>query len=388
LSTQLDNDADPFELPIATSADEVRQEIADEFSDNVPGFALLPTSPLTHLVGALAAVSAESRDALQARIRTELMSLIGTLFRLPRSDGAPASSTITVTALDTLGHTIEGPVPVSLGDVQMETTTDVVIPVGQTSATVPVVTVDWSSAANGATATVATPVTLDTAADWLAEASPVVLDAPLAGGADPENDTAYMVRLIEELSILSPSPILPRSYAVLARRHPSVVYAWCRRTYNGATGTDGVPHHVTVWVAGADGRSPGTTAIAEVFNAISLLLLDNVVLHVLPPTIVPIDVNATVRPRYGWAPGDAESAGTQRLQQVLAPAAWCAPQFGDAINPTPDDLVHVNDLIARLDEVDAIQVPETLEINGGAATSVTLGFGELPEPRAITVTSI
>lgn len=377
---------DPFTLPIATDAASVRQEIHDELFSRLPGLALLPTSPVTHLAGAISVVDAEARDALQARIRSEFMSLLGDLFRVVRSDGAPAASSLTVTALDALGHVLPAPVSVSLGDVRMETTQDIVIPVGSTSASVPIATVEWSSAANGATASSATPVELDTAADWLAESNAVVLDAPLSGGADPETDTAYGVRLIDELSILSPAPILPRSYAVLAKRVPSVAYAWCRRTYNGATGTDGVAGHVTVWVAGADGRSPGETAIDAVDAEIRPKLMDNVVLHVLPPTIVPVDVTAAVRPRYGWAGADAIAAGDAQLRRVLSPVEWCQPSYGDAVNPTPATLVHANELVARLDEVDAIEVPETVEIGDGSSLSMTLGFGELPEPGDIAVT--
>lgn len=385
MSTPLATD-DAFRLPVDVDVNDIRETLHARMGEQLPGWQPIPSSPTTAILGALATVSAEGRDALQARIRGELMDLIGFLFGSPRETGTPASSTVTFTAADALGHEIPAATSVWLGDVEMETVTDAAIPVGSTSISVAVQTVEPGAQANGADDT---GVALETSTfDWLAETNPVALDAPLALGTDAETDGEYLARLADELAIMSPAPILPASFAVLARRHPAVGYAWCLPGYNASTNTPGVPLHVTLVVAGPAAEALPQQVLDSIRTGIAALLLSDVVLHVISPTYVPVSVTATLVCRPGWDPAAVAAAGEEHLAQVLSPAGHAAPSFGDAANPVPAVVIHENELIARGDEVDGVGYVEDLQIGDGSSDRVTLGVRQLPTAGAINVTAL
>ncbi|WP_210492285.1 baseplate J/gp47 family protein [Patulibacter sp. SYSU D01012] len=389
MSTPLDDDGEllAFGAPIATDADEIEQEIHDEIRDRIPGWDPLPTHPIRHLAGAVAALAADSRDALQAQLRRNLLSLLGMLFGIPRMDGTAASSTVTIRARDTLGHTARGPIPLALGDVSLEIPGDLVVPVGSDTVTVTVICTEPGDAPNGATGT----LELD-ALDWLAETDPVVLDAPLFGGEPAEGDSQYGRRMVDELQTMSRALILPRDYSIAARRHPGIAYAWTLPHYRpGDTPEQDDPNavfHVATVAANAAGGaiSGGTRLEAEADFAARLL--DGVTHHLLDPIHVPVDVTAVVIRRAGWEKDVVQAAAEAHLTAVLSPAGWADADAGDDPNPIPPRYVHANELVARLDEPESIDVVQSLKIGDGTKARIDFGVRELPTPGEITVTVI
>jgi len=366
-----------FTAPIATDPEDVRAEIHAELQARQPGWEPLPAQPDTHLIASIATSSAEARASVVAQLRSELLTLLGTLFAVPRRDGSAATSTITVTAGDLIGHTLPAGVTVWLGDVELETSAELTIPGGDDTGVVPVSTILNTSEANGATGT----IEIDTE-DWI---DSVTLDAPLAGGEDPETEAEYSVRLAEELQLLTQEPIQPADFAVIARRHPSVAYSWAINLYDATTDLDDQERTVTVVIADASGADPGPVVRADVLAMLQVLREVNFVIRVVAPTPVPVDVEFAIVPHAGWVQADREDATIERLQGVLSPPGWIQPPFGADAGHVPTRRIHKNELIAQADQVEGVDYVDDLIIGDGSTDFIDLDRLELPVPGAISV---
>ncbi|MCK9250340.1 MAG: baseplate J/gp47 family protein [Solirubrobacteraceae bacterium] len=381
---------EPLALPVPTDPDEIREELVTAIRQRVPDWADVDTSILTHVLAAIAEVAGEARQAMQDRVADELAELLGELFRNPPNEGTQASGSITVTAADALGHTEPAGLTVWIGDVELVTTTDIVVTPGNTTGTAQVSAVEPGAQANGATGT----PEIDPL-DWIASDTPIVLDAPLSGGTDPEDPATYRVRLIEEAPTVTRRPILPEDFAIRARSHPAVFIAWAITGYDASTNTPDVPLTGTVVVADEDGRPLSwqveQDVLADLTGATGALL--NLDIHVVPPTYTELGATGTVRVRDGWDAADVCQAVEDRLTMVLSPAGWVAGWYGELGVQAPDRRVHVNELIAQADQVEGVEHVATMTLLDDQGDPIVGGYVDLsrpdglPEPGTITITA-
>lgn len=377
------DDTHPFDPPLPTSPADVYAEMIAAVQEIVPGFRILPGQGFGHLLQAVSTVDSEAREAFVALMVDRLTALLGDLHGVPQLTGAPATSTVTFTARDTIGHTLTAGRRVFLGPIALELLTDLVIPSGQSTLSVAVQAVEPASAVNGA----AGDLELDEPQDWIADTGGVVLDSPLANGEDPETDIAYAHRLAEELTIQSARPILPRDFAVLARRSPAAGYAWPINLYDPDTGTIDAPGHVTVVVADPAAEPLSDLAmqsIAESLDGASGPIV-GVEVHVVPPTYTQIDVTCEVELEDDFPTDAVLPAVEQAIRDSLTAVGWIERLVTrDTVEP-PTDIVHDHQIIAIAAlEKGARNIP-TLTLNGGAAVTLTARTG-LPRPGTITVT--
>jgi len=372
---------DPYGAPIETDPAEIEAEFHDGMREKWPDWEPVPTSALTHLIGVLAQVSAESRATFVAMLRTIVLELLGSMFGVPRLDGTPARSTITVTASDTLGHELADRATVYVGDVECETGGPLVIPTGQTRGTITIVAVEPGTAANGAAA----GVQID-AVDWLAETDGVVLDDPLDLGTDGEDDTAYSIRLAEELQTLTRAPILPANYATAARRHPLVGHVWVIPNYNPDTRSFGEENAVTIVVTDLLGEPVDTDVLDEVSAALEAEREVNAGIWVVTPAAVRIDASVSFIAQQGFDAATVAASVRSRLQQVLSPAPWITPPYGLDPSYVPTRVVHKYELVAQADQVTGVDYVTDVRVGDGSADSITLGVLELPAAGTVTVT--
>ncbi|EHN09431.1 hypothetical protein PAI11_37650 [Patulibacter medicamentivorans] len=387
MSTPLTDDPDQlttaFGIPVSTDAGDIADELRDRMAEEIPGWQPIATALDTAILAAVATVTAEGRDALQQRLRQVILDLAGALFGFPRSPGTPAQAPMAVTAVDTLGHVLPAGEPVMLGDVELYTVEDAVIPAGSSTATVAVQAVEFGAAANGADG----ELSID-AKDWLATVDGVVLTAPLDGGTDPWDDDEYLERFREHQAAGARSPVLPHQWAAAARSHPAVGFAWAIRAYNAATDTAGVPFHVTIVVAGLEAEALPGPILADLQTDLQAQALDNVIVHVVSPDYVPVDVTGTGVARAGYATADVDTAVEQHLQNFLSPGTYARPrEVTDEPNPAPDRTIHVNELIARADDVPSLDWVEDAQIGDGSSDRVTLTVRQLPTPGTIAFTT-
>ncbi|MGE4425007.1 MAG: baseplate J/gp47 family protein [Solirubrobacteraceae bacterium] len=384
MSTQLDplDPDNPFRLPITVDPDEIRQDLHAELQSRVTDWQPVDTALDTQLIAAVAEIEGEARQAFDAGISDRLAELIGELHNLPRLDGVPSSSTITATAKDLLGHTALAGMTVWIGDVELATTTDLVIPPGEDTGTVTVSAAEPGAHTNGVDGDPETD-----ALDWLASTNPVILDAPLTGGVDPEDDLTYKARLVGELTDLSRLCIRPEDFARRALRHPDVGIAWTIDHYDASTDTSGALLTNTTVIAGEDGEPVPPSSRLAVAEDLQERAITDLAAQVVDPLYETIDVTGTVVVRAGWDPIEVCAATAARLQLVLSPAQRAAPLYGHEVESSPERVVHVNELIAQADQVDGVVHPDTMEIGDGSSPSVTLDSPRtLTRPGTITIT--
>lgn len=367
---------DPYAPPITTDPAEIEAEIHNRMREAFPNWQPLPLAVMTHLIGVFSQVSAETRAAFVAQLRTLVLNLLGAMFAVPRRLGTPARSTITITAIDTLGHELDERTTVHVGDVECQTVGPLTIATGQSSGTIGIAAVEIGTAPNGADAA----VEID-ALDWI---DAVVLDDPLDAGEDPEDDLAFSARLADEMQLLTKTPILPENWSTVARRHPIVAHVWVLDGYNPVDRTFGNERETTIVVADRLGVAPDDATLRALQAIFEALREVNWTAHVVGPSGVPLDVRIrfTVHPRFDRATVERNVA--QHIEQVLRSVNWIQPPYGRDPSWVPTRRVHENELIAQADRVTGVDIVTDVTIGDGRAAFVDLDELELPTPGTIT----
>lgn len=210
-------------LPVETDPDDLAQEGFDYLESVITGFVANPGNVETWLIEAIARIAAMVRDVAADVPKAIFRYLGSTLHGIAPIDDVSATATSTWTMVDDTGYTIpEGTVVSLVGPdnelIAFETVGDVTVDPGNTvtaAGEVVLVASEAGSAANDAVA----PVTL---VDSLAYVSSIALVAAPSGGTDAETDEEYLDRLSAELQLLTPRPIIPEDFAVLARGEDGV----------------------------------------------------------------------------------------------------------------------------------------------------------------------
>jgi hypothetical protein len=188
------------------------------------------------LLSAFSQEAAELRE-IASQIPTTIFRYYGaTVANIPPIDAAPAAADSTWTMRDNAGYTIETGTQVGIraaGDelIPFEVVNTVVIPPGSTVTSaggVQLIAVTPGSDGSGI-GTVGGPVELIDPLDFV---TTITLVNPTSGGVDAESDEAYLTRLAQELTLLTPRPILPIDFSILARSISGVHRAVALDGYN------------------------------------------------------------------------------------------------------------------------------------------------------------
>lgn len=314
-----------IEIPIETDPEILAQEsyewMGDVFPDWVPNDANLDTI----MIEAHARMVAEARDVASA-VPTDIFRYYGELVGITPQEATFATSTTTWTMINDRGYTIPAGTQVGLqitGDeiVPFETLEDHVVPAGFTVANgVPIQAVEAGADSSGLDAPV---VLLDTLDSVLG----IVLDSPTSGGVDEEDDDDYLNRLRLRLTLLTPRPILPNDFAVLARDIPEVQRAVAIDGYNPADQTSNNERMVTVAVVDAAGEPLTTAKKQEVDDYLEGLREVNFIVHVIDPTYTTVDVTFNVKAIPGYGVPELDTAAESAVASYLSPANWGVPSF-------------------------------------------------------------
>jgi baseplate J-like protein len=384
--------ADYITPPLTTEPDDLSAEAFAYLEDRIPGWLPAPGNLETWLIESLAQLAGELMDVASA-VPAEIFAYFGaSLLGLPPHVATPAMSTTTWTASDDLGYTIQAGTLIGIpatGDelVGFAVQEDVVIAPGATIvAGVTVVAEDAGADANGLTGD---PELID-ALDYIAS---VTLDAPTAGGTDGEEVDDYLNRLRELLTLLSPRPILPNDFAVLAKQHAAVGRATAIDLFQAgteldpATGADmvippasvtPVERCVTVVVVGEDGEPIGKPARQEIADDLDARREVNFLVYVIDPAYVTVDVAFSITVYEGY---DAQAVVAQAESDVadyLSPANFGIPPFGDQLVWVADTKVRWLEVAEVINRTEGVWYIATLTINGGTADI------DLPDPAGLS----
>lgn len=214
-------DSQPYiQFPVIRSFDELVANALDALVLAFPTWLPVESNLEVQLVEVLARMQSETA-LVAANVPAGIFRYFGkSLLGIPAIDAASATVPTTWTLSDNLGHTITAGTQVGYrvdGDtlIGFQVQTDVVVDPGNTTTSAGEVILVAQNPGITANDLVADTMYL---VDSLAWVSTVTSTATSSGGVDAETDADYLDRLRAELQLLSPRPILPNDFAVLAQR--------------------------------------------------------------------------------------------------------------------------------------------------------------------------
>lgn len=360
--------SNPFYVPLETSVEVIYQQQLDAVRAVVPDFE--PAGITEQMLRARAQLDADANENLAARMKAEIVESQGDTLGIPVQDGTPATSTVTVQALDTIGHTIPEGTPVvvgaSSGDaIPCETTAEGVIAAADDEVTVPIAATETGAQLNGADG----PARIDL--DWI---DTTVLDDPLDGGTDDELPEDYEVRLAEETQLRAEVVALPADGAVVARRHPAVVYAYTADHWNADTSTDDNELTYTVVVAGPDAADVAGDDLTETQALLAARTGTNYSVFAVNASDVTLNVTADFIAEDGFDDATAEANGDAALELATSRAQWLTPKYTNQPDYVPPTRIYATDLVAALKGAAGVLHVKELLLNGGVE------YVEMPSP--------
>lgn len=379
-------------VPIETDPESLAQDAFDYITNKIPNWLPSEGNLETIILGAISQMAAENRD-LASDVPTTIFRWFGaTLLGVPPIDAQPAQVLVTFQAINTDGYTVPAGTIIGLRDsndelVPFELANDVIILPGLLISTVndgQLIAVEPGAAASGLPG----PAEMIDALSFIAAVT--VTGGASSGGVDAEEDDAYMARLVAELQLLSPRPILARDFAVMARRVGGVFRATAIDGYNPATQTYNNEKYVAVAVVDANGNALSAPVKASVDALLQAEREINFVVNVIDPTITNIDVTFAAISLPDFDPAAVELAAEQAVRDYLNPATWGTNPIDDTewLNTTVVRYLELAEVINRVEGINYITTL-TLAVAGGgqAAANVTLtGAAPLANDGAIVGT--
>lgn len=356
-----------IEPTIETDPDQLASQAFEHLQDHIPGWVPNDGNLETILIEAHALMAAEVRDVASA-VPNSIFRRMGELIGIEPLEATSATVLTTWTMVDNAGYTIPAGTFVgirSAGDVLVPFAVDVdyVIAPGSTSrADVRVVAVNPGEASSGLGAPAGPMELITSRADVLT----VTQNTITTGGVDAETDDEYLDRFTQRLRLLSPRPILPEDFAVLAQDNASVGRALALDGYNPADQTYNNERMVAVAVTDAAGEPLDAGTKAAIDAMLEAEREVTFVVNVIDPTYTTIDVDVDVKARTGYQLADVETRVEAALSDYLSPATWgYEPPQGDAGEPVlweQTTTVRWLELVTLVNNVDGVDYVTDLDI--------------------------
>lgn len=377
-------------LEIETNPDAIREGLYDQLAAAFPGWEPAEGNLEVWIARWMAEVVPDLAE-LVVQYSDEFFYGFGEeIIGLPPIAAATAKTTATVTFVDNAGYTLPQGTQLEIAvtgsdKIGFTTMADATAPPGSTAVSVAVETLLEGDEGNGLDGDAA-PVAA------LAYVASVVLDAPAAGGTDAEDPGDYRNRLIEELRLQAPRPIIPEDFAIIARRVAGVARSVAIDGYNPDDETSDNERMITVAVADEDGEPLGAPLKAAIKTLLEAYREINFVVNVIDPTYTQIKVDVDVDALPGYATAAVDDAVTAALETFLDPARWGqrdTERSSFAVwSNTP--IAYCNDLIWLVRNVPGVGHVADLQLakEGDAlgTADVTLdGVAPLAQPGTITV---
>ena len=212
----------------------------------------------------------------------------------------------------------------------------------------------------------------------------IEFDSPTFGGQDAEPDDEYLDRLADELRLLTPRPILPSDFAILAQRVDGVGRGLAIDGYNPVDDSYGNERMVAVAVADEAGEpcSQGVkTAVDDLLQGHREVTF---VVNVIDPSYTVVDVKFKAVAWPGFDATVVEQNAIEAIRAFLAPRDWGQPDYGELRAWHNESVVRVGELYAVLNSVEGLRYVSELSLakegDPLGTVDVQLG-GPAPLPR-------
>lgn len=374
------DDTTPLAIELA-AYDFIKEEIPEwEPSDGDPTVWIIKT--FSGVISQLFEVVTDVSDEIFAWFGETMMGIL-------RGEATFAQGDSIWTMVDAAGYTIPAGRTVRFMDgdesVTFLTAIEVTVPPGDTVATVPLVAAEPGTAANDLTESPAL-------VDALNFVEQIAMSGATAGGSDEETMDAYKPRLRELLQLMSPRPIVPEHFEVLARQEVGVFRAVAIGGLDPVANTGGNPLTMTVAVMDEEGNPlpagtsgvPGTRAYVRAGLERNVPI--NSVVHVIDPEYTPIDVEAEIASLPDYDHQTVLNAVEEQLANYFSPINW-GRREGWGMVPTRwvnTEVVRLYEIVEVINRVVGVDYIVNLNIgkDGGAkdTTDLTLD-GYVPLTR-------
>lgn len=384
--------------PLTNSPSTLVDDALAYIEGQIPGWQAAPGGLDTLIVEALSQPAAETAD-LASGVLTSVFRYFGTLVNVPVIGGVGASASVDFTMVDNAGYTIPAGSTIGLRDDNgdlwgFHLNADLVIAAGSTTGSGTMYAETEGVDGNGLTG-------LAELVDVPDAVSSANVPVATAGGTDAEADSVYLNRLREALTLLSPEPILPDDFAVLARsiagvfRAASVDGLKPGPPYTGTAESLNNERMVTIAPVGEDGLSVGAPVRAQVQTYLDGLREQTFVVYVVDPQYTTIDVTTAVKVWPGYDPTDVQARVVETLNTLLSPANWGTGDRGNTAAWLNDPVVRQSRLYQALSNIEGVRYVSALTFGihlGAMGTAdVTMGAGSsipaLPLAGTMTVTA-
>lgn len=219
---------------------------------------------------------------------------------------------------------------------------------------------------------------------WLSSISIV---APTAGGADAEDDDAYLDRLADTTPLSAMTLVTPENFERASRlmvtdqgRALALDLYKPGPPYDGTAAASGVEKTITVALVNEAGADYGGTIRASVQTQLDALRETGFSVWVIAPTYTTLTIAFTAIAAAGYDPADVETRAEQALLDFISPARWGLPPVGDQRLWIDKPIVRYQDLVTVLNNVDGIDYYTALTLNAGTADVTMTGPAALPAP--------
>lgn len=375
-------------IPIETDEDANASSVFDFIASRFPGWTPSEGQLDVWIILALARLAADLKDQA-ANVSDDIFRYFGPMLGVTPFDDVPAQAMTNWVLTDNAGHTITAGTRVGVLDDNLDTHeftvgADIIVPAGTTVANgVSIVASNAGISENGIGNAGSQAVPLDGTV-WV---STITMVGPTSGGQDAEDDPTYLGRLSSVLQTMTPRPILPNDFAILARDIAGVVRSTAIDGYNPANGTYNNERMVDVIVADVNGNALASSVKTSVQTYLDGLREVNFVVNVGDPNYTTIHVRWDVNM---WTGNDATALASDinaAIQGFLNPATWGVPPGGDPTAWYNRPVVKVNDLISVVGNVLGVKDVNTLTISTDGVTFGTTDItmtGAAPLPLAGT----
>lgn len=382
-----------IDAPIVTSPDTLAEAAYAYIQSQVPGWSPNAGNLEVILIESLARMTADARDVASAVPKSIFRYFGNSVMGIAPLAEINASGVSTWTALDNAGYTIPAGTQVGLraaGDelIAFQVANDIVIPPGSTATAAGAVSLIALIAGEDANSLTGTAELID-ALDWV---SSIVVVGQTSGGVTAESDDSYLNRLAAELSLLTPRPILPDDFTVLARTVPGVARALALDGYDPGLGTFSHERMIAIAVIDEDGNAVSGPVKSSVDALLQAEREVNFVVNVIDPTYNLIDVTVLYKVLAGSDIAATDTAVEAAISEYLSPANWGRTDNGtDQTSWVDSSVVRYLELATVINNVPGVNYITSLTMakNPAALTAADVaiaGVAQMTRPNNINAT--
>lgn len=382
---------DYVSFPIETDPGVLTQEAFDYLATRIPGWLPSEGNLDVWMLEAIAQMSAELRD-VASDVPVTIFRYFGQqLLGLAPIAATAAQLLSTWTMRDNAGYTIPAGSLVGVRTTEGDITpffvlADVTVLAGATVTVAGEVVLVASDAGVGISGYAPAVDTLQLI-DNLEYVDSLQAVGAVGGGVDEETDDAYLSRLSVELQLLTPRPILPVDFAILATTIGGVARSLAIDGYNPADLSSGNARMVAVAVVDAAGNALSAPIKAQVDALLQGYREVTFVVNVIDPTKTSINVTCTVKCVAGFDLTDVDTRVTAAVTDYLQPYNWGLPLVGDSPNWVQSATVRYLDIANVIKEVQGVWYIVSLTVNAGTADVGLSGVAPLTQPGTIAITA-